>query len=87
LGELKRMKISVRQTLLLPTAQYANMSIEVGMEVDTSVEGDLAALGLSGDAPAAEIASQVRNFVETELFESKEAVEQRPKGDFKLAIS
>lgn len=80
------MKIKVRQALLLPTAQYANMSIEVSGEVDTELPGDLAALGLSGDASSEAVSEALRTFVDAELFATKEVAEGRPQKDFKLTL-
>lgn len=66
----------IKKTLrmLLPTAQYANIQLEVGAEVDTNETG----------TGAKETADMLSAFLEKELFDTKDALELRPAKDFKL---
>jgi hypothetical protein len=80
------MKLTKSISLVLPTVQFGNAPISVSATVDTESVDDLRLLGLKTNTEASEIGSSLLNFVETELFATKLALEEHVAKDFNFQL-
>lgn len=80
------MIITKKASLLLPTVQFANLTLEIGATVDTDNPKDLKRLGLKEDASGQDASDALLNFIREELFASKDVFEEAAAKEFNLQV-
>lgn len=80
------MNITKRISLLMPTVQYGNATVDVTVEVNTDNKGDLSMLNLEGQPEQELLQQRLNQFLESEVFSTKAMLEEHSMSDFKLAV-